>query len=470
MRKTLWLACIVTFLLSSTTTSAWPGKKKDTEATAAAKTNVAAGDSASTDTIVVMTSENVVASEPAPTTTAVATPPAPAPVKQEVAPQKTASAPSNTNKSVATKKKTTTTSNKKVAPRASTKKSTAASRSKTATAKRPAPAEKPQQASTKPAVSQKPTPAEQQVRAQAQKSVPTASMSETKAYELFKDGNYDVAAPYFARMADEKRFVFTDDMSFEHLDNIVRKYVDAQMAKFLVKGEFEKTAAYVVRINEENRNKKIQAFANTIFDDLKARERKMVSIRDFKLSRYYADDESFLLSSPVGDYVLDVEMAGARSFKSNFYKLQLKELDFSADTSGILVLSRFTIVNPENSKRYIFNSGMPTQYNATELEKFYTGRLGSGTPKATQAVSDTIKAFHSIVPSTSPTPADSTAAATRNNNSFGSGQTQTTAAAASTSETASTGTPQKPEAAVQPATPVEEAKVKISGDEMTLEN
>lgn len=468
MRKTLWLTCIATFLLSTTATYAWPGKKKDKEAPAAVETDVVDEDSIPVDTIIISVSEDVAVAEPAPVATPVATPPAP--VRQEVAPQRTARATPNTNRSVAAKKKsTTTTGNKKVAPRKSTKKTTTAARPKAAaTAKRPAPATKPQpqQASTNPVESQKPTPAEQQARAQAKKSVPTTSMAETKAYELFKDGNYDVAAPYFTRMADEKRFVFTDDMTYERLDNIVKKYVDAQMAKFLIKGEFEKTATYVVRINEENRNKKIQTFADAIFNDLKVRERKMVSIRDFKLSRYYADDETFLLSSPVGSYVLDVAMAGARSFKSNFYRLQLRELDFSADTSGILVLSRFTIVNPENNKRYIFNSGLSTQYDATELEKFYTGRLGGGTPKTTQAVSDTVKAFRSITPSTPPiddssaNAVESTTVATTQN-SFGREQTS--------AEETSTAAPQKQEGAAQSA-PVEDAKVNISGEEMVLEN
>jgi hypothetical protein len=423
---------------------AWPGKKNDKETPAATEeANLAAEDNVnavSSEDTIILSYEAAASAQAAATTT-----PTPAPVMvAQAAPPKAASTPTSVSKKSSANSKTATR--------------------KKATTKRVA--AKPQQANAtgKPAVSQKPTPAELQARAQAKKSVPTVSMSETKAYKLFNDGNYDVAAPYFARMADEKRFVFTSDMSYERLDNIVKKYVDAQMANFLIKGEFEKTAAYVVRINEKNRNKKIQVFADAIFNDLKGREKKMVSIRDFRLSRYYADDESFLLSSPVGDYVLDVAMAGARSFKSNFYKLQLKDLDFSADTSGILVLSRFTIINPENNKQYIFNSGMSTQYDIAELKDFYTERLGSGTPKATQAVSDTIKgAFRSITPPQTPT-------TTATDSSANAAKTPAAAAVQNPFGSAEAAPTQKQEAAAQPAPPAEEAKVKISGDEMTLEN
>ncbi|MDR2938134.1 MAG: hypothetical protein LBU92_04250 [Prevotellaceae bacterium] len=319
------------------------------------------------------------------------------------------------------------------------------------------------------AAQQTAAPSEQQPRAEAQKPVkPAVSMAETKAYELFKDANYDVAAPYFARMADEKRFVLTSDMSSERVDVIVKKYVDAQMSKFLIKGEFEKTAAYVVRVSEENRDKKIQEYANNIFEELKKREKKSVSINDFKLSRYYADDESFLLSSPNGAYVLKVEMAGARSFKSNFRKLKISDLDFVIDTSGVFVLSNFTLTNLENNKSYIFNSGMSTVYNISGLEKYYTGLLGTGTPRASQSAaadSALLKAFHSTAPA--PQPATEAAATPP---SVKQEKATATEAKTTNAETPAPATQTPEEAATPSSTEPVEAKVSVTGNEMTLEN
>jgi len=225
----------------------------------------------------------------------------------------------------------------------------------------------------------------------------TFLMAETKAYELFRSGNYDGAAPYFAHMANEKSATMIDAMKFDGVDVVVMQYVDAHLLKFLVKGEFEKTSDYVERINEANRNKKIQALANTIFEELKQQEKKAINMQNFKLSRYYADEEAFQINSSYGIYIVNVDLASARSFKSNFSKMQIKDLDFTPD-SGRLKLSYFTLVNPDNNKSYPFISGLPTTYNAAKIEMIYTARLGAGTPMATRVLMDTLRVMRSIKP------------------------------------------------------------------------
>jgi len=222
-------------------------------------------------------------------------------------------------------------------------------------------------------------------------------MVEAKAYELFRNGKYDEAATYFTRMANEKANTLKETMKYDGVDNIVKQYVDSHLLKFLIKGEFEKTTTYVERVSEANRNKKIQALANTIFEELKQREKKAIDINNFKLSRYYADDEAFQLNSPYGTYIIGVELANARTFKTGFYQMQIKDLDFTPD-SGVLKLSYFTLVNPENNRRYPFISGLSTAYNAVNIEQFYTNRLGVGVPKVTHGVMDTIRAMRSIKP------------------------------------------------------------------------
>ncbi len=77
--------------------------------------------------------------------------------------------------------------------------------------------------------------------------------------------------------------------------------------------------------------------------------------------------------------------------------MQIKDLDFTPD-SGILKLSYFTLINPENSKSYPFISGLTTTYNAKDIEQFYTSRLGAGVPKATHVAIDSIGAMRSIKP------------------------------------------------------------------------
>ena len=231
----------------------------------------------------------------------------------------------------------------------------------------------------------------------SQQPATTFVMIEAKAYELFRNGYYDEAATYFSRMADERASTLSETMKYDGVDNIVKQYVDAQLLKFLMKGEFEKTTSYVERVSEANRNKKIQALANTIFEELKQREKKVINIRDFRLSRYFADEEAFQLTSSYGSYIVDVELANARSFKSGFYRMEVKDLDFTPD-SGRLKLSYFTLVNPDNNRRYPFVSGLPVAYNSTTIEQFYTSRMGAGVPRVTHGTIDSIRGMRSIKP------------------------------------------------------------------------
>ncbi|MDR1226510.1 MAG: hypothetical protein LBK47_06380 [Prevotellaceae bacterium] len=208
----------------------------------------------------------------------------------------------------------------------------------------------------------------------AQRAGRVLTPTEEKAYDLFRKEQYDEASTYFAQLAKDKVFI-PSEPGTENIDKVVLRYVDAAMVKFLEKSEFEKTATYLDRISETNRAKKIQQEADKIFDVLKQSRRVKISIKNFTLGRYDADEEIFYMKSSDGTYAVNVDINSARAVKANFGKIEIRNMNFSVE-NGKLALTKFSLVNPANSKQYFFDEGLPTSYDITDIVEFYDSLLG----------------------------------------------------------------------------------------------
>lgn len=237
-------------------------------------------------------------------------------------------------------------------------------------------------ASTAPTAVSKLTSSNTAKAAEAEKPVPSSralTPSENRAYALFRSGKFDDAAYYFSQAAKEKKFVM-GNMGTEDVNKVIQRYVDAEMIKFFEKSEFEKTITYLDRVSEPRRSRKIQSLANKMLETLKREKRNRLNIKDFELGRYYADEEIFHLKSADGIYALNVDLASARAFKSNFNALIFRNTDYSVENNK-LVLTKFTIYNPVNKKEYPFDEGLPTNYDISEIREFYASQLGNTSPE-----------------------------------------------------------------------------------------
>ncbi|MGL5960138.1 MAG: hypothetical protein ACRCY6_05260 [Bacteroidales bacterium] len=209
---------------------------------------------------------------------------------------------------------------------------------------------------------------------------------EKRAYAAFNEQRYEEASRLFLELSNANTFIFKANLQ-EPIDTVVRRYVESQMYRFLIKGEYEKSAAYLERIKVTNRNLKIQQAANSCFDEFKRQETSNFTVRDFKIVRYYPDEEGFLLSCKFGLYMLNVNVKAARKFKQNFYQSQIKDLDFSMIT-GRLIMTRFTLVSKDAGTEYVFDMGVPTNYTTTELEGMFLRKLGTGDAAPSNSPSD----------------------------------------------------------------------------------
>lgn len=96
-----------------------------------------------------------------------------------------------------------------------------------------------------------------------------------------------------------------------------KEYVEKRVNKWQVKDEFETTAAYKARVNDTTREALIASLAKEAEVEF-INQAKNQFKQQFTISTYDADNESFMFSSPNGDYVIKVPVGEARAFKENF--------------------------------------------------------------------------------------------------------------------------------------------------------
>ena len=149
----------------------------------------------------------------------------------------------------------------------------------------------------------------------------------------------------------------------------VRMYVEEKVTAWQQKGEYEKTTDYQLRVNEQTRQKKIEALSADALALFKEEEKNNFKIGACSIKgNYDADNESFLLDiSPIGEVVIKVPLAEAPSFKQDFNNLSYKNPDFIIK-DDYFVLSKLSIVNSINGKSYQWSSSEGSNYSLTNIQ------------------------------------------------------------------------------------------------------
>lgn len=147
----------------------------------------------------------------------------------------------------------------------------------------------------------------------------------------------------------------------------VRKYVEQKIDKWQQKGEFEKTADYQKRVNEQTRNARVQQLTNEAVAALKAEYAKSIQWQTCELGTYDADNETFLIKSDIpGTFALPVPLADAQSFKQNWSSMIKQNVDFYIN-DNTLVLAKVSFKNPANGKIYKYDSNQSTTYASSNI-------------------------------------------------------------------------------------------------------
>jgi hypothetical protein len=162
--------------------------------------------------------------------------------------------------------------------------------------------------------------------------------------------------PFYKKPKYKKPFYFA-----------IKSSVEEKIKVWQQKGEFEKTVDYQKRVNETSRNQMIQKYTDEAIEQLKQEYTKLIHWEKLTLSIYDADNETFLVQSPEIDFfALNVPASDAQNLKLRWSFVKFSDQDYYVKDNK-LVLAKLVITDPENGKKYIFDSKQPTTYIANNI-------------------------------------------------------------------------------------------------------
>lgn len=163
--------------------------------------------------------------------------------------------------------------------------------------------------------------------------------------------------------------IFTDvsfaTKSSQSFSAFAQKYVEQFVNEWQKKGEFEKTAVWQTRVNEQTRQQKIIDLtkkAQTAYLGLYANNIE----NDFTLGKYDPDHETFLIECKIGGKLLvPVPIAKAENFKNKFEECT-KKLSYFIQNDGI-GLAKCDFILSQNEV-YTFNYQASLNYSIAQVE------------------------------------------------------------------------------------------------------
>jgi hypothetical protein len=140
------------------------------------------------------------------------------------------------------------------------------------------------------------------------------------------------------------------------------------LEKWKQKDPYETVNEYKERVNEKTAKAKQQELQKIIMDEYVQRFAYKMSINDLLLKPYDADNQSFLIGSPYGDFVLIVPRTNneARDFAENWSNIKIYNQDFVIANKK-LALAGLTFSTPAG-KIYHYDNHQALAYNETQVD------------------------------------------------------------------------------------------------------
>jgi hypothetical protein len=145
----------------------------------------------------------------------------------------------------------------------------------------------------------------------------------------------------------------------QSLPCLIKEYVESRINSWQIKGEFEKISTYNQRVNEISRKNKIDLFQKEAFVHYKKVAMDNLVIGDITLEKYDAENETFLLETGGGPFLLPVPINEAKLFKEKFTPHLFTNLDM------VMKDSQFIISNIEYGSLYRYNISDNYSYSNT---------------------------------------------------------------------------------------------------------
>lgn len=160
---------------------------------------------------------------------------------------------------------------------------------------------------------------------------------------------------------------FGEIPSIDNINSYIKFHVENEINMWQKKGEFEKTADYLKRVNEENRKIKVKELTDQFYSLVKDEYRKKVNQSIFNLGLYDADNESFFIkTNDFGELVIKIPITKAQYFKSNFPYLIPRNIDFYLNNNHFY-LAKLDFYDAKTKQVFTYDSQYPTSYSTSSF-------------------------------------------------------------------------------------------------------
>ena len=187
-----------------------------------------------------------------------------------------------------------------------------------------------------------------------------ANRESLNSLQICSDGGYVMVGSKLIRTNADGEIYESD------LIDQISSYVETKINIWQAKGEFEKTEDYKLRVSQETRNKMIDSIQREAILTFKNQHKNKLNIESIYLSKYDADNETFLIDIfPLPSILLAVPIAEAQNFKQNFTSNSFSNMDFIIKDRQF-ILSKIDI--SAGSKTYTYDITDNNYYAVTTFD------------------------------------------------------------------------------------------------------
>lgn len=160
------------------------------------------------------------------------------------------------------------------------------------------------------------------------------------------------------------------------------EYVTSRLNKWSKKGEFERQADYLERVNDESIRNKYDELSRECAEEYLRLYTSSLRINDLKLQPYDTENETFMIESAYGPMLLRVPMKNneAETFKSNWSQIHFQAPKFYINSDGNVRIGSMNFTTPQG-KTYAYSDDAGLQYGSPAPVVDFESILGSTTRK-----------------------------------------------------------------------------------------
>ena len=165
-------------------------------------------------------------------------------------------------------------------------------------------------------------------------------------------------------------FVASGDNTVPNFNDWYRPQLDAILAEWEARGEFEPAADYIKRVNPETRRMLIAQTRQACEARFINEYGGYFNLTDLTIKPYDPDHETFRIQTRQGDIYLKVPLANneAAEFKNNWNKVIVANPQLRIDKEGKMLLAMADMVTP-NGKTYKYDVNVPLAYGKTKIAR-----------------------------------------------------------------------------------------------------